>query len=165
MTPGWGSSLLIFNYTYYLIIDRILITSCVATTLVSRTVDLTFLAFSLNVMVALGGLSLQLLLTLCRRLIRHFKTCISYLFPCEPRASPSELEKLALLDGTFASSLSKTVFGDISPPFGRPCHLRIECDTYSLEASSTIRFGGKFSPPLSMSLYFCCQFLFSGYNG
>ena len=46
---------------YYLIMDRILSTSCVDAKLVSRTMDLTFLAFSLNVTMALSGLSSQLL--------------------------------------------------------------------------------------------------------
>ena len=63
--------------------------------LVLRTMDLSFLAFSLNVMVALSGLSWWLLLTLCRHLIHHFKTYTSYLFPREPRASLVESKKLA----------------------------------------------------------------------
>ena len=98
---------------YYLMMDRILITSCVASKMVSRNVDLTFLAFSLNVTVALSGLSPRLLSTLCRRLIRHFKTYTSCLFPCEPRASPAESKKLASLDGTFTLGLSKMAFGGI----------------------------------------------------
>ena len=93
--------------------------SCVAGKPISRTVDLTFLAFSLNVTVTQSGLGWRLLLTLCRRLIRHFKTYSSCLFPCEPHASPAESKKLASLDETFAFGLSKTAFGDINPPVGR----------------------------------------------
>ena len=93
--------------------------SCVAAKLVSRTVDLTFLAFSLNVTVALSGIGSRILLTFCIRLIHHFKTCTSCLFPHETHASPAELENLVSLDGTFSSSLSNMVFGDISPPIGR----------------------------------------------
>ena len=104
---------------YYLIMDRILCTSCVAAKLVSRTVDLSFVSFLINVTVALRGLDSWLLLTLCRRLIHHFKTCTSCLFPHELGASPAESEKLASLDGTFAFVLSKTTFRGISSPVGR----------------------------------------------
>ena len=108
----------IFSYDvqlYYLIIDRILSTSYMASKLVSRTMDLTFLAFSLNMMVALSRLGSCLLLTLCICLIHHFRTYTSCLFPREPHASPVESKKLASLDGTFSLGSSKMVFGGINP--------------------------------------------------
>ena len=80
---------------YYPIMDRTLNTSRATAKMVSRTMDLTFLAFSLNVMVALRRLGSWLLLTLCRHLICHFKTYISYLFPRKPRGSPAKSKKLA----------------------------------------------------------------------